>query len=524
MMRVFCAVASMLLSSFITGLAQAQSVEFTNPLILKRADPQIYHHTNGTYYFTATVPEYDRIELRSASTIAGLNTATPTIIWKAHTTGAMANHIWAPELHYIGGKWYIYFAAGSSSNSWDIRVYVLENTSTDPMQKAWTEKGQLVTNGTTFALDATTFEHQGSRYLVWAEADPTLKINTALFIARTSNPWTLEGTGVRISVPDYDWEKVGYAVNEGPAVIKKNGKVFITYSASATDANYCVGLLTASDTSDLLKPASWTKSRNPVLKSGNGVYGPGHNQFTTTPDGTVDLLVYHARDYEKITGDPLDDPNRATRVQPLRWNSDGTPNFGTPVANGPITISFGGTGNGGNGGSTSSMSGGSTSSTSGGTASATSFGGRGSEGGSFGTNGGSSTRGGSQSTGSNAENGGSRASGGTFNSGGSRNATGAVDSSGSRGGAASVTYASIVGSGTARGGNSYDGTTLLGGMSSSSSGVANAETGADPAGCSCRVGSASSPKGGTIAFYIAGLALTFLSRRKNASRLFRYHS
>jgi GH43 family beta-xylosidase len=515
MMRIFFVVASMLLSSFLAGVAQAQSVEFNNPLILKRADPQIYLHTNGTYYFTATVPEYDRIELRSASTIAGLNTATPTIIWKAHTTGAMANHIWAPELHYIGGKWYIYFAAGSSSDSWDIRVYVLENTSTDPMQKAWTEKGQLVTNGTTFALDATTFEHQGSRYLVWAEADPTLKINTALFIARTSNPWTLEGTGVRISVPDYDWEKVGYAVNEGPAVIKKNGKVFITYSASATDANYCVGLLTASDTSDLLKPASWTKSRNPVLKSGNGVYGPGHSQFTTTPDGTVDLLVYHARDYEKITGDPLNDPNRATRVQPLRWNSDGTPNFGTPVASGPITINFGSAGNGGNGGSTSIANGG--------TASTTSGGGRGSEGGSFGTNGGSTSRGGSQSTGSNAENGGSQASGGTFNSGGSRNATGAANSGGTNGDAGSVTHASIVNSGTARGGSSYGGTALLGGMSSSSSGVSNAESSDGPSGCSCRVGAESSAKGSATASYIVGLALMYLCRRKNAPRLFRYH-
>jgi GH43 family beta-xylosidase len=526
-MRGVLVFTSMVLSSFLAGTARAESVEFTNPLILKRADPQIYLHTNGTYYFTATVPEYDRIELRGASTIAGLNTATPTVIWNAHTTGAMANHIWAPELHYIGGKWYIYFAAGTSSNSWDIRVYVLENTSIDPTQKTWTEKGQLVTNGTTFALDATTFEHQGTRYLVWAEADPTLKINTALFIARTSNPWTLDGPGVRISVPDYDWEKVGYAVNEGPAVLKKNGKVFITYSASATDANYCVGLLTASDTSDLLKPTSWTKSRNPVLKSGNGVYGPGHNQFTTTPDGSVDLLVFHARDYEKITGDPLNDPNRATRVQPLRWNSDGTPNFGTPTANGTVTISLGGAGNGGNAGSTGIASGGTTNITSGG--------GRSSVGGSFGTNVDSTNRGGSGATGSNVVNGGSPASGGTFNAGGSRNTFGAVGSGTSRGDSGGVTSVdgrggqtligaagnvSAINSDTARGG-AKNGSTLLEGNSSSLGGVLNAENDDGSTGCSCRTGLESSSRGGATAFLTIGLALTYLFRRKNAPGSFR---
>ena len=49
-----------------------------------------------------------------------------------------------------------------------------------------------------------------------------------------------------------------------------------------------------------------------------------------------DMLVYHARDYEKIAGDPLFDPNRHTRVQPIRYRFDGTPDFGAPVRNEPI--------------------------------------------------------------------------------------------------------------------------------------------------------------------------------------------
>ena len=53
------------------------------PLIEQRADPYIYRHTDGYYYFTASVPLYDRIELRRAKTIAELATA-PTEIGRAH--------------------------------------------------------------------------------------------------------------------------------------------------------------------------------------------------------------------------------------------------------------------------------------------------------------------------------------------------------------------------------------------------------------------------------------------------------
>lgn len=148
-----------------------------------------------------------------------------------------------------------------------------------------------------------------------------------------ADPWTLTGPQVRISAPEHDWERVGFAVNEGPAVLRRNGRVFMTYSASATDANYCVGLLTAGAGSDLMDPASWVKSPQPAFTGSaeTGQYGPGHNCFTVAEDGRTDVLVYHARPYEEIAGDPLDDPGRDTRVQPLSWRADGTPDFGVPV-------------------------------------------------------------------------------------------------------------------------------------------------------------------------------------------------
>lgn len=151
-----------------------------------------------------------------------------------------------------------------------------------------------------------------------------------------ANPWTLEGEQILLTRPDYEWETIGYRVNEGPAVMKKNGRVLLTYSASATDHHYCMGLLTAPDDSNLLDPGSWTKSPVPVFTTSeeNGQYGPGHNSFTVTADGTQDLLVYHARNYKEIEGDPLNDPNRHTRVQPVAWGEDGLPVFGLPVPDG----------------------------------------------------------------------------------------------------------------------------------------------------------------------------------------------
>lgn len=316
-----------------TGAASTDSGEYPNPLIEQRADPWVYKHTDGYYYFTASVPEYDRLELRQSKTIRGLGDAKPVTIWKKPEQGEMSKHIWAPEIHSIDGKWYIYYAAAREDAPFDHRIYVLENGAANPLEGEWTEKGQLATEWESFSLDATTFEHNGMRYLVWAQKDPRIRGNSNLYIARMANPWTIEGGQTLISKPEYPWETIGFWVNEGAAVLKRNGKVMITYSGSATDDNYAVGLLTADENSDLMNAESWSKSEQPVFRTSeeNGIYGPGHNSFTVSEDGRQDVIVYHARSYKEIEGDPLYDPNRHARAQVFDWNEDGTPDFGEPV-------------------------------------------------------------------------------------------------------------------------------------------------------------------------------------------------
>lgn len=325
--------AAALAAAIVLAIPAARAAEpaFHNPLVRQRADPQVTLQPDGWYYFTATVPEYDRIEVRRARSLDELGKAEAKVVWRKHAHGPMGAHIWAPELHRIDGKWYLYFTAGSAEAIWDIRLYVLENDSADPFTGQWIERGELHTGWESFALDATTFALKDQRYLLWAQRAPDGSKGTNIYIAKMDSPVSISGPAVMLSRPEYPWEKWKYDVNEGPAVLVKNGRVFLTYSASATDAHYCMGMLSAPEGADLLDPKSWTKSPVPVFASGNGQYGPGHNSFTVSRDGKYDILVYHARNYRDIQGDPLHDPNRDTRAQVIHWRADGTPDFGAPV-------------------------------------------------------------------------------------------------------------------------------------------------------------------------------------------------
>lgn len=311
-----------------------KQLKFNEPWILQRADPYVYRHTDGTYYFTASVPKYDRIVLREADCIANLETAEEVTIWEKHESGPMSEHIWAPELHYVQGKWYIYFAGGEKEDIWKIRPYVLECEGQNPMRDHWRELGKMQRadedefSFEAFSLDATVFEDAGNYYYVWAEKVGVGKQISNLYIAKMESAHKLSTVQVLLTTPDYDWERVGFWVNEGPGVVKHDGKIFLTYSASDTGVAYCVGMLTAESGSDLLDPLSWKKERYPVLRTdeSKGIYGPGHNSFTKDEAGN-DIMVYHARTEAKIEGNPLYNPNRHAHLMQVRWDADGRPVF-----------------------------------------------------------------------------------------------------------------------------------------------------------------------------------------------------
>lgn len=309
-------------------------LKYNEPWILQRADPYVYKHTDGWYYFTASVPAYDGICLRRAKSLAELPQAEEVEVWHKHEEGPMSIHIWAPELYYLDGKWYIYYAGGDKDDVWAIRPYVLKCEGSDPLKDPWKELGKMKRapedefSFEAFSLDATVFENKGEYYYVWAEKVGVGKQISNLYIAKMEHPHQLKTVQVLLTTPDYDWERIGFWVNEGPAVIKHGNKLFLTYSASETGEHYCMGMLTADMDADLLDPLSWKKERYPVLETdaSKNIFGPGHNSFTTDEEGN-DIMVYHLRTEAKIEGNPLYNPNRHASLMKIRWDDEGRPVF-----------------------------------------------------------------------------------------------------------------------------------------------------------------------------------------------------
>ena len=302
-----------------------------NALIEQRADPYILHK-DGWYYFTASVPEFDRVVLRKARTIRELSDAVERVVWTRHADGPLSCNIWAPEIHFVDGKWVIYFAAARAgadeSGCYDHRIYALINECDDPMDGSFAEAGRIDTGWESFSLDATTAAFEGKRYFIWAQRDFSIPGNSNLYIAEMKNALELRLPAVCLSVPEYDWECQGFLVNEGPSCLIHRGSLYLTYSASATDERYAMGLLHLPPGRDPLDASAWEKSPTPVRVSEpqNGLYGPGHNSFTVDETGQ-DLLVFHARPYPGFHGTALSDPNRHCFLRPVTYTDAGRPVF-----------------------------------------------------------------------------------------------------------------------------------------------------------------------------------------------------
>lgn len=312
------------------GNNNAADSSFTNPLLPNGADPWVIQK-DSFYYYTNTTG--NKLVIYKTNKMSALHSAPATTVWVPPATGPRLADIWAPELHYLQGKWYLYFAADTNAVNNTHRIFVLENSSTDPVTGTWIFKGKLADPTNKWAIDASEFEYNGRSYLIWSGWQGNVNTEQDIFIALLSNPWTISGNRVMISSPTYDWEKRGAppAVNEGPEVImNSNNRIFLTYSASGcwTD-DYCLGMLTLKDNGDPLDPADWIKSPAPLFtkKPEHGAYGPGHNGFFKSPDGSEDWIIYHAN---PAPGQGCSSA-RNPRMQKFSWNSDGSPNFGEPV-------------------------------------------------------------------------------------------------------------------------------------------------------------------------------------------------
>jgi GH43 family beta-xylosidase len=306
------------------GACTAVRVPPARPLLPSGPDPWVAQR-DGIYYFTHT--QGDRISLWKTRDMARLAEAVPVVVWRAPPSGDHSASLWAPELHFLDGRWYLYYTAADKAHDDDAHrhVFVLENASPDPTQGTWIDKGML--NARLPGIDGTVFEHRGVRYFVYSAY---VGDHSDLVIAPMRNPWTLAEPQVDIARPTFAWEmQGGRRILEGPEFIEgPKGTVFLTYSASACWSDgYALGLLSADGEADLLQPATWTKSARPVFASSprHGIYAPGHNGFFKSPDGR-DWIIYHANGGPgwKCTA------RRAPYIQPFRWSDKGVPVFGEP--------------------------------------------------------------------------------------------------------------------------------------------------------------------------------------------------
>lgn len=329
---ILCVLAALLALVATTQPASAADGRpYTNPLkSFKGADPWLQYHDGNYYLITTTFTGI--LGIRKSPTLAGLAGAPNVQVW-SDTTSTRNTNIWAPEMHLFNGHWYVYYSAGQGGAACcdSQRTHVLESAGTDPMGP-YTYKGSLTGSNLTpggWLIDASVLQAGNKLYLVGSGF-----INggtQSLVIAPLSNPYTpASSTFTVISSPTLDWERSGAPVNEAPEPLCHNGRTFLTYSASyCNTADYKLGQLELTG-SDPLNPASWTKKQTPVFQRNDdgGAYGPGHNGFFTSPDGTENWIVYHAN---STSGGGCGN-GRTTRAQEFTWNADGTPDFGTPVA------------------------------------------------------------------------------------------------------------------------------------------------------------------------------------------------
>ncbi len=259
------------------------------------------------------------------------------VIWTAPDTGWNRSCIWAPEIQFIKGHWYVYFAAGESGPPFIYQRTMVLRSKTEDVYSDYEDMGQLYTgdnpevpNSNIWGIDMTVFEHKDKLYAIWSgwiTQEKTDNTPQHLYISEMENPYTLKGTRIRLSSPEESWETGGpLNLNEAPEVLKNGDLLFVVYSCRESWLiNYRLGMLELKDPeADILNPENWKKT-GPVFLGNNQVHGVGHCSFVKSPDNTEDWIIYHS----KKTTEPGWD--RDVRLQPFTWNADGTPHFGQPI-------------------------------------------------------------------------------------------------------------------------------------------------------------------------------------------------
>lgn len=248
--------------------------------------------------------------------------------------------LWAPELHCLRGRWFIYFAgANKRLGNKSHRMYVLSGplAHEDPHKGPWVLVGPIAgMDQKQWAIDGTIFEIDNTLYFMysgwpkredgtWESKDENVQ---QLFIVRMNDPISASSEPIMISNPSMPWEQLEgtkVAINEGPQWLESPSGHWkgIVYSCCASwTKHYKMATLQYLPESGKgpLDPSSWRKSSSPLIQNrpdGVGPFGPGHGSFLNINGGET-VALFHATD------SPTDGwNNRRCRMQRIRWTDDG---------------------------------------------------------------------------------------------------------------------------------------------------------------------------------------------------------
>lgn len=297
----------------ITSKQPSKLTSFNNPLY-QGQDPFVTYK-DGYYYFVSSsnLDSNNRIYVSKSKSLVDQGEKVEVFY-----SGGSQTRIFAPELFFIDGKWYIYYCADYQEHGWRHYAGVLESVTDDPQGK-YIDKGPLFTgeNGVNQqANDFTVFEHNGELYGIWGTflEDPVAPFAPA--IVKMDSPTKI--TQNRSFLP----ERGG----EGPRVLTDGENIWTTVSMGGfAQKNYHLGAYIYKGTGDLLDPKSWTFKDN-IFNGTNDVYGAGRASFVKSADGTEDFIMYHSKVYFAENNGW-----REVHIQRFSWEN-GVPVLGKPVS------------------------------------------------------------------------------------------------------------------------------------------------------------------------------------------------
>ena len=270
-----------LLSVFMGSLS-AQTRNPNDPNLFV-ADPFVLED-NGVYYLYGTSSRDGIVVWRSADLVYWEGPCGATDGLALHKNDSWGErNFWAPEVYKINGRYVM---------TYSVEEHIAVAESSSPLGPfVQSEKKPLLDER---GIDSHIFiDDDGTPHLYWVR----FQGGNIIYTARMSRDLkTVDMTTARhcITPQQGTWERTDAPplanVAEGPFVIKRNDKYYLSYSCNHYQSkDYAVGWAVAN------KPEGpWTRyENNPVLLRHNGYVGTGHHAFLQTSSGKI-YIVYHA--------------------------------------------------------------------------------------------------------------------------------------------------------------------------------------------------------------------------------------